>query len=172
MYRLSIVTLKLPPLRERGSDIAKIARSMLVVINRRLKIHGGANYQNKSISDDTIRFMQHYPWPGNVRELSNALLQASTMAAGRVLMPQDIAAAVSEFPSAKRDDAMDHPLGDGFVLDTHLEGIQRHFLRRAMIESAGKVTRAAKFLGYKNYQTLSAQLERLDVDFEKKKAVP
>lgn len=167
MYRLSIVTLKLPPLRQRAADIAQIARSMLIDINERLKQQAGTNYQDKSISVDTIQFMQRYPWPGNVRELSNALVQASMMADGKVLKPQDIAAAVAEFPSAKSDDAMNLPLGDGFELESHLLDIQRHFLRRAMIEAGGKVTKAAKLLGYKNYQTLSAQLERLGVEFEK-----
>jgi DNA-binding NtrC family response regulator len=160
------VTLKLPPLRQRAADIAQIAKSMLIDINGRLKKQGGPSYQDKSISVDTIQFMQRYPWPGNVRELSNALVQASMMADGKVLKPQDIAAAVAEFPSAKSDDAMNLPLGGEFVLDTHLTEIQRHFLRRAMMESDGKVTKAAKLLGYKNYQTLSAQLERLGVDFE------
>ncbi len=167
MYRLSIVTLKLPPLRERSKDIAQIAKSLLVGINSRLKKQGGPSYQDKSISADTIQFMQRYPWPGNVRELSNALVQASMMADGNALKPQDIAAAVAEFPSAKGDDSMNLPLGGDFVLESHLLDIQRHFLHRAMLEADGKVTKAAKLLGYKNYQTLSAQLERLDVEFEK-----
>ena len=110
--------------------------------------------------------MQQYPWPGNVRELSNALVQAAMMADSRVLKPQDIAAAVAEFPSAKSDQLQTLPLGGNFVLEWHLLDIQRHFLLRAMLESDGKVTKAAKLLGYKNYQTLSAQLERLGVEFE------
>lgn len=166
MYRLSIVTLKLPPLRERSKDIEKIAKSMLVDINQRLKKQGGATYRDKSLSVDTIRFMQRYPWPGNVRELSNALVQSAMMADSAVLKPQDIAAAVAEFPSAKTNDLLSLPLGGDFVLDSHLLDIQRHFLHRAMTEADGKVTKAAKLLGYKNYQTLSAQLERLGVEFD------
>lgn len=167
MYRLSIVTLKLPPLRQRSKDIPQIAKMMMVDINTRLRSQGGPSYQDKSLSVDTIQFMQQYPWPGNVRELSNALVQAAMMADSKILKPQDIAAAVAEFPSAKSDDAMNLPLGGDFVLESHLLDIQRHFLRRAMLEADGKVTKAAKLLGYKNYQTLSAQLERLDVEFER-----
>lgn len=167
MYRLSIVTLKLPPLRERSKDVEKIAKAMLVDINRRLKKQGGAAYQDKSLSVDTIRFMQQYPWPGNVRELSNALVQAAMMADSAALRPQDIAAAVAEFPSAKTSDLLSLPLGGDFVLESHLLDIQRHFLHRAMVEADGRVTKAAKLLGYKNYQTLSAQLERLGIEFEK-----
>jgi len=78
------------------------------------------------------------------------------MADSPVLKPQDIAAAVAEFPSAKNEDMLRVPLGGDFVLESHLLNIQRHFLRRAMMESDGRVTKAAKLLGYKNYQTLSA----------------
>ena len=167
MYRLSIVTLKLPPLRQRSKDVEQLAKSMLVDINQRLKKQGGATYQDKSLSVDTIRFMQQYRWPGNVRELSNALAQAAMMADTPVLKPQDIAAAVAEFSSAKSSDVLSLPLGGDFVLESHLLDIQRHFLQRAMLESDGKVTKAAKLLGYKNYQTLSAQLERLGVEFDR-----
>jgi transcriptional regulator with GAF, ATPase, and Fis domain len=60
------------------------------------------------------------------------------------------------------------PLGNGFSIDTHLEDIQRHFLRRAMDEAGGKITKAASLLGIKNYQTLSAQLARLAVEYDMK----
>jgi transcriptional regulator with GAF, ATPase, and Fis domain len=60
---------------------------------------------------------------------------------------------------------LEHPLGDGFDLEAHLAEIQRHFLRRAMEESNGVKTRAARLLGMKNYQTLDAQLKRLNVSW-------
>jgi DNA-binding NtrC family response regulator len=110
--------------------------------------------------------MQSYDWPGNVRELSNALLQAAVMADGSVLQPHDIAAAIANLPGKKNDDVLNCPLGDGFVIDTKLEEIQAHFIRRAMVEAGGKVTKAAKLLGMKHYQTLSAQLDRLGIQYE------
>lgn len=55
--------------------------------------------------------MQQYPWPGNVRELSNALVQAAMMADSPILKPQDIAAAVAEFPSAKTSDSLESSTG-------------------------------------------------------------
>lgn len=166
LYRLSVVTLKLPPLRQRVGDIGPISKSLLKEINQRLAAGAGASYEHKSISKETIQFMQRQPWPGNVRELSGALVQAAMMTDAKTLRPQDIAAALAEFPAAEPNDALNRPLGDGFVLEEHLLDIQRHFLRRAMFEADGKVTKAAKLLGYKNYQTLSAQLERLGVEFE------
>jgi transcriptional regulator with GAF, ATPase, and Fis domain len=60
---------------------------------------------------------------------------------------------------------LEHPLGDGFDLEEHLKAIQRHYLRRAMEESRGVKAKAARLLGYKNYQTLVAQLDRLGVEW-------
>ncbi len=56
------------------------------------------------------------------------------------------------------------PLGDGFELEKHLESIQKAYLHKAMDEAKGKLVDAAKLLGISKYQTLSAQLKRLDVD--------
>jgi DNA-binding NtrC family response regulator len=166
LYRLSIVTLKLPPLRQRGKDLTLLAETLLVSINARFREHGEPGYRDKSLATNTKRFMQQYHWPGNVRELSNALVQAAVMAEGALLKPNDIAAAIAEFPNKKHDDVLNCPLGNGFSIDTHLEDIQRHFLRRAMDEAGGKITKAASLLGIKNYQTLSAQLARLAVEYD------
>lgn len=167
LYRLSIITVKLPPLREREDDLIVLAESLLLDINQRLKQRRETGYQDKSLSDDTKRFMQRYHWPGNVRELSNALLQAAVMAEGTVLHPHDIAAAIADLPGKKNDDdVLNCPLGDGFAIEAKLEEIHAHFIRRAMIEAGGKVTKAAKLLGMKHYQTLSAQLDRLGIEYE------
>jgi DNA-binding NtrC family response regulator len=166
LYRLSIVTLKLPPLREREGDLGLLAESLLLDINARLRERGDPSYRDKSFSVPAKRFMQLYHWPGNVRELSNALVQAAMMAETAVLGPDDIAAAIAEFPKKKTVEALNCQLGNGFSLTAHLEDIQRHFLRRAMEEAGGKVTKAAKLLGMKSYQTLSAQLDRLQVEYD------
>jgi DNA-binding NtrC family response regulator len=101
-----------------------------------------------------------------VRELSNALLQAAVMTEDTTLQPHDIAAAIADLPGRKSDDVLNCSLGDGFAIDAKLEEIQAHFIRRAMVEAGGKVTKAAKLLGMKHYQTLSAQLDRLGIEYE------
>lgn len=166
LYRLSIVTVKLPPLREREGDVILLAESLLLDINKRLRKRGGAGYEDKSLSNDTKRFIQRYHWPGNVRELSNALLQAAVMAQGTTLEPHDIAAAITELPGKKSSDILGCPLGGEFSIDATLEEIQAHFIRRAMAEAGGMVTKAAKLLGMKHYQTLSAQLDRLGIQYK------
>jgi transcriptional regulator with GAF, ATPase, and Fis domain len=96
--------------------------------------------------------------------LFNTLLQAAVMTDGDVIDRQDVADAIAEVPGKPVVDPLEQPLGEGFSLTDYLEEIQRHYLVRAMREAAGVKTRAAELLGYKNYQTLAAQLKRLKVE--------
>lgn len=166
LHRLSTIVLKLPPLRERNGDVALLAEALLNDINDRFREQNADIYADKSLSVDAKRFVQQHTWPGNVRELTNALTQAAVMAGGPTVEVQDLAAAIAEFPVKRKNDVLNCPLGDGFNIDQHLEDIQRHFIKRAMEEAGGKVTKAARLLGMDNYQTLSAQLDRLKVEHD------
>jgi DNA-binding NtrC family response regulator len=121
-------------------------------------------YRHKSISASAMAFVRKHPWPGNVRQLYNTLVQAAVMTDGDVIDRQDVADAIAEVPGKPAVDPLEQSLGDGFSLTDFLEEIQRHYLLRAMKESGGVKTKAAELLGYKNYQTLAAQLERLKVE--------
>jgi DNA-binding NtrC family response regulator len=121
-------------------------------------------YKHKSVSSSAMSFVRRYPWPGNVRQLFNTFLQAAVMTDGTVIDREDVADAIAEVPGKANLDLMDQPLGDGFVLSDFLGEIQRHYLIRGMKEAGGVKKRAAQLLGYKNYQTLAAQLEKLGVE--------
>jgi DNA-binding NtrC family response regulator len=119
---------------------------------------------HKKISASAMEFVRKHPWPGNVRQLYNTLMQAAVMTDEPVIERRDLADAVAEVVGHATVDLLELPLGEGFSLEQHLEQIQRHYLRRAMEESGGVKKRAAELLGYRNYQTLAAQLDRLDVE--------
>lgn len=162
-YRVAAITIKLPPLRERREDIPLLVQRLLGQINENFaKKEPG--YLHKQISSSAMTFVRKHPWPGNVRQLYNTLLQAAVMTDGDVIDRQDVADAVAEVPGKPNLDLMEQPLGEGFVLTDFLEEIQRHYLIRGMKESGGVKTKAAELLGYKNYQTLAAQLDRLKVE--------
>ncbi|MEJ7637495.1 MAG: helix-turn-helix domain-containing protein [Singulisphaera sp.] len=91
-------------------------------------------------------------------------MQATVMTDEKVVERRDLADAVADFPGKPTIDMLELPLGEGFSLEKHLAEIQRHYLCRAMEESGGVKKRAAELLGYRNYQTLAAQLERLEVE--------
>lgn len=167
-YRLAVITLQLPPLRERRSDIPLLASSFLEMIN---KDFAGQEpgYRYKKISPSAIEFVKRYGWPGNVRQLYNTLLQAAVMTDNEVIDRQDVTAAIGEMAADQTLNILEQPLGDGFDLDEHINSLRKHYLRRAMAESKGNKTRAARLLGMKHYQTLDAQLERFDVDWEEAK---
>ena len=160
-HRLATITLKLPPLRERGDDVTLLAEKLLDGINIQFTKQLGEHYTNKVLSADARKFIRHQPWRGNVRELRNALVQACVMSAESTLALEDIAAAISEVPGQVGPSLHDQPLGGGFSLDNYLDDIQRRFLTRAMQEAGGVKKKAAELLGFDNYQTLSNRLDRL-----------
>lgn len=169
-YRLAVIRLKLPPLRDRKTDIPRLIEHFITQINRHLDKKPG--YEHKSVSDATISFAVRQPWPGNVRQLYNAILQAAVMADGNAIGPKDVAAASAGMPESVRPDALEYPLGNGFDLERHLQDVQRHYLIRALEEAGGVKTRAASLLGLGSYQTFDAQLKRLGVSLPKGNSRP
>lgn len=167
-YRLAVVSVRLPPLRERRTDIPLITSHLLTKINAEFRAHE-PGFRDKSISTSAMEFVRRQDWPGNVRQLYNAMLQAVTLAGSDTIDRTDIAAAVATSPSKLPGVLAAEPIGDNFVLEKHLEEIQRGFLKLAMEQAAGVKTRAAALLGMKNYQTLDAQLKRLKVTWTKKR---
>ena len=153
----------LPPLRERREDIAPLVDRLMAGINDQFALQE-PGFVHKTISGAAMEFVRKHAWPGNVRQLYNTLMRAAVMTDGPVLDRRDMADALAEVPGERAGDLLEAPLGEGFSLDDHLEQIQRHYLRRAMEEAGGVKKRAAELLGYRNYQTLAAQLERLGIE--------
>lgn len=162
-HRLATITVKLPPLRERGDDIILLAEGLLAGINQQFSSQPGARYESKKLSVETKKFIRNQPWRGNVRELRNALIQAAVMSADDILEPEDIRAAIAEVPGQSGPSAHDVPLGGGFSIDDYLDNIQRRFLERALDESGGVKKAAAELLGFDNYQTLSNRMKSLGI---------
>jgi DNA-binding NtrC family response regulator len=161
-YRLAVITIKLPPLRDRREDIPLIAGRLLDRINRDFA-RQEPGYRPRRLAGSALEFMKKQPWPGNVRQLANTLTQAAVMTDEEVIDRRDIADAIAGVPGKQAVDVQEIPLGEGFSLERHLEEIQRHYLQRAMEEAGGVKRRAAALLGYRHYQTLAAQLERLGI---------
>jgi transcriptional regulator with GAF, ATPase, and Fis domain len=163
-YRLAVVTIRLPPLRERKRDIPLIVDALLRQINGDFRSREPA-YKDKSVSVSAMEFVKRHDWPGNVRQLYNVLVQAAVLAEKNVLERGDVVAALGEMPAddIHADAILDRPIGDEFDLEEYLNDIHRSYLRRAMEEAKGVKVRAARLLGMKNYQTLDAQLKRLRV---------
>jgi two-component system response regulator HydG len=89
-YRLNVVSLRIPPLRDRSEDIPLLVAHFL----DRMKKNGG---QPRTLSDDALRTMMEYPWPGNVRELENSVERACALSSGPVLHAGDLPTQLQDF---------------------------------------------------------------------------
>ena len=128
-YRLSVVNLRLPPLRERGEDIILIANAFL----RR----GSQEHRRKlRFSSEALEAMARYGWPGNIRELENAVQRAVIMAQGRFIEPPDLGIEV-EMSAAQDRPSLREARGRA----------EREAVVDALIKTRGNISRAAQHLG-------------------------
>ena len=133
LYRLRVIMLALPPLRDRGEDIALLAHAFLRKAARRYGKPGLA------FSPEALDKLRLYPWPGNVREMRNVLEQTVLLAAENMIRPDDIV-----LPDVAPDRAAAAP-GGGESLE--LVAVERDLIRQALNQCSGNVTQAARQLG-------------------------
>ena len=137
-YRLNVVQISVPPLRERRSDIVPLAEHFLHLYSNK------NNLPAIGFSDEAILMLQNYFYPGNVRELENMVERAVLMARGRVLMPE-------HFPALTDNDAGVHEHRsdvDLLALPFHkaTAELERRLIEKALRESGGNKTEAANRL--------------------------
>jgi len=139
-YRLNVVSLQVPPLRERGDDISLLAMYFL----RRFAHELGRGVTD--IAPDALAIMQQYPWPGNVRELQNAMERGVLFCKGPVLQVDDLPDALRSVKSA---DPLTEYILPGAVkpLPDLMEDVERQFIHQALVKARGVQAQAAQLLG-------------------------
>ena len=160
-HRLAVGVLVLPPLRAREGDIGLLLDSLMSRINH--DAQSQPDYEHKKLSVGARNILLHYTWPGNIRELHNTLLRASVWASGNEITKQDVEEALAVSLPPRSDTVLGRPLGNDLNLQTIISDVARHYLRRAMKESEGNKTEAARLVGLSSYQTLSNWLEKYEV---------
>jgi DNA-binding NtrC family response regulator len=152
-YRLSVLPLTLPPLRERSrEDIADLAVRMLLDLRRRIG-RGPAKF-----SPEAMAVVARYRWPGNIRELRNVLERAVIMAPdSEVLLPAHLPSEVLNVSPAETS--------DGAEAELSLEDIERKHITRVLEHHGGNRSRAARTLGISR-ATLYEKLNRYALDKE------
>lgn len=163
IYRLAVISIRLPALRERISDISLLADNLLSQINKEFSARD-ESYKCKQFCPDTKIFMKKQRWSGNIRELYNVILQSAVMCGTEKISVDDIEAAMLDSPgeALHEDDGLCF-LGDGFSLDDHLNSIQARYLKKAMKDAGGVKSKAASLLGLNSYQTLDARMSKLGI---------
>lgn len=154
MYRLNAVTISLPPLRERGDDIALLASHFALLV--------GAQEKAVKFSTAALDVLRKYQWPGNVRELENAVLHAVSISDDIVYpehLPERIRIAADGGPSARVSESNGpHPPENGFVT---LAEMQADYVRRVLESTEGNKQAAARILNI-DRKTLSRMIARSD----------
>jgi DNA-binding NtrC family response regulator len=127
-YRLRVVEISIPPLRDRRADIPLLVAAML---DKSVAALGG---RMPVMSGDAMRLLTEHPWPGNVRELENSVLRAAVLAAGSVIRPEHLSIAS---PHAAEEQRGVKPLHE----------VERDEVARALSTTGGHKARAADLLG-------------------------
>jgi DNA-binding NtrC family response regulator len=147
-YRLNVIPIALPPLRERRTDIPLLVEHFLD------KYASGR--EKREMSEGALKILIAYDWPGNVRELESAIERALLLAEGDVIGPEDLPPAVRAGVAAPRG-PIDLEIPDTGI---DLEGVERSLILKALQKASGNVTRAARLLGLSR-RTLQYRLEKM-----------
>lgn len=147
-YRLNVIEIKVPSLKERREDIIPLAHYILEKLAQ-------SNHKNKpEIAANAIEYLQNYAFPGNVRELENILERAYTLSDGRLITLQDV-----QLPNGSSTT----PEKGNYPLDNYLENVERETIIKALEACHNNKTKAAKRLGI-SFRTLRYRLKKLGLD--------
>ena len=144
-FRLAVVTIRLLPLRERGEDVALLAREFL-------QRHAAQSGRTKLVlTPDALRAITRYSWPGNVRELQNRIKRAVIMASGSRVTAKDLELQQSQEMASSAT-----------TLREAREGVEREMIQQALKRNSGKITSAAADLGISR-PTLYELMDKLGI---------
>jgi DNA-binding NtrC family response regulator len=154
-YRLNVIAVQLPPVRERKEDIPLLVKHFLDRLGA-----DNPDTRPKTISQDAMRRLMAYQWPGNVRQLENAIERAVAMSAGRAQI--DVTDLPMEIQQAQ-ESVLASPVTlpeEGIDLDAFVANVERELIQRSLERTGGNKGAAAKLLNLKR-TTLVEKLRRL-----------
>jgi transcriptional regulator with PAS, ATPase and Fis domain len=156
-YRLNVLPIYLPPLRERREDIPLLVAHFLDLQSRK------KGKSIRAIEDEALAVIKTYDWPGNVRELENLMERLVVLNEGGVIRAKDLPGYLAEKRAAKNefDAKMALPL-DGVDLDALLKIIEGDLMHQALVRTGGNKSRAAELLRL-NRTTLVERLRRQEI---------
>jgi len=133
-YRLNVLSIEIPPLRERADDVADLARTFLAAAETEVGREGLV------LGDEALALLRAHSWPGNVRELRNVILRAAATARATRIGPEDLLLQADESPPRK-------PAGRAGTLAAAVSGVGREALLGALEACGWNFSRAAAQLG-------------------------
>jgi two-component system, NtrC family, response regulator PilR len=143
-YRINVIPIVLPPLRERREDIPLIAEHFLTKYNEQM------GKSIAAISGEAMELLAAYDWPGNIRELENVMERAIALESTPTILPDSLPVAVrgeSNRPSAALAPPADPLPASGFDLEAHVKEIEMGYIAEALKRAGGVQVKAAELLG-------------------------
>jgi DNA-binding NtrC family response regulator len=156
-YRLNVIRVNLPPLRERGSDIKTLAEFFLE------KYSKAANITLDGISKQALKLLMNYSWPGNVRQLESVIERSILMAESNYIEPADLPTEISACGSLAESINFDLP-AEGI----DFEALEKGLIAKAMERAEWVIGKAAPLLGM-SYKTLQYRLDKFEIERPDKK---
>jgi two-component system response regulator PilR (NtrC family) len=153
-YRLNVISIKVPPLRERKEDIPALAEYFMKKYSKEF------GKEIKNISSYGLRLLAEYPFPGNIRELENIIERSVAMEAGNIILPENL---VMLDTFEKDLGVLDDIPDEGIDLNGKMAEIEKTLIEKALQKTAGSKTKAAEFLGV-TLDSLRYRLEKLDIN--------
>jgi len=157
-YRLNVITIQVPPLRDRADDVPHIAQHFLTRFGREF------GKPVRWIGPDAMRLLRDYPYPGNVRELENIIEHAVTFCSSETLQAADLPERLRERSRAANEpgEAEVRLPQSGFDLDHFLADLERRYLLEALDRAQGNKTVAAKALGI-TFRSMRYKLDKYGI---------
>jgi DNA-binding NtrC family response regulator len=163
-YRLSVVPIELPPLRDRREDILPLAQHFISKYNEE-----NARIVSEQIAPEVLALLESYSWPGNVRELENAIERAVVIAPGDEVSKECLRPEISDpqsVASGGQDGASNaavHDIGRGVNFYEEVRRFEIDLIRRALEQTGGHQSRAARLLGM-NATTLNSKIKTYNIN--------
>jgi len=137
-YRISVIPIELPPLRERSEDIQELAEHFVQ------KFCSQAS-RSLSLSEKALRLLENYSWPGNVRELEHTIERAVALESTDSIQPERLPQKITNYDAQRIAAAFDFP-EEGINLMAHLDQLERTYLLEGLRRTSGNQTNAAELL--------------------------
>lgn len=154
-YRLNVIPIELPPLRERKGDIPVLVECFLI---RYSKINGE---RIKGVTPEAMEAIERFNWPGNVRELENAIERAVVLESSDTITVKSLPEAVISF-KAKLELKIPCVSGDGIDLEKHVEKVERELITMALNEANGVLNKAASLLNL-SFRSFRYRLQKYNI---------
>lgn len=154
-YRLNVIPVRVPPLRERKEDIPLLVTYFIEKYSKEM------NKEIKRISHYALDLLMNYPFPGNVRELENIIERSVALEASNIILPEDLIIAEKQVEGQTSGFDMEIP-EEGINLADELARYERLLIQKALEKAHGSKTKAAQYL-HENFDSLRYKIKKLGI---------